>query len=135
VEITFRASTPWTLRERDEAALRLKHRLRAVSRRIERREAPRRIWNRHKGWLGKAVAVTALVAGVAYAGSLYTGWPVVVVLKHAASSPNCRAAYFVGLAPALRGEPGYWRDHDADQDGIACEWRPRPPQPLIMRVH
>jgi len=136
-EIAFRAPTPKTLRERDEEALRLKQRFRAVSRRIERRGAPRRIWNQHKGWLGKTVAVIALVASAAYAGSLYTGWPVVVVLKHAVSFPNCAAAYSVGLAPARRGQPGYWRSHDADQDGIACEWRPgiRPPMPLIIRVH
>jgi hypothetical protein len=125
------------LRERDEEALKLKHRFRAVSRGIERREAPRRIWNRHKGWLGMTAAVIAIIAGATYAWSLHTGWPVIVVLKHAASSPNCRAAYSVGLAPAGRGEPGYWRRHDADRDGIACEWRPgiRPPRPLIMRVH
>ncbi|WP_245451207.1 excalibur calcium-binding domain-containing protein [Borborobacter arsenicus] len=31
----------------------------------------------------------------------------------------------VGLAPALRGQPGYWRSNDADHDGIACEPWPR----------
>lgn len=46
-------------------------------------------------------------------------------LRHLASFPNCDAARAMGLAPALRGEPGYWSSHDADGDGIACElWPP-----------
>lgn len=47
--------------------------------------------------------------------------------RHLLASPNCSAARLVGVAPARRGEPGYWRDHDADHDGVACEpipaWR------------
>lgn len=47
--------------------------------------------------------------------------------RHLLASPNCSAARLVGVAPARRGEPGYWDDHDADQDGVACEpipaWR------------
>ncbi|MEX2034183.1 MAG: excalibur calcium-binding domain-containing protein, partial [Xanthobacteraceae bacterium] len=35
--------------------------------------------------------------------------------------PNCNAAHAVGLAPAYKGEPGYWAHNDADDDGIACE--------------
>jgi len=32
----------------------------------------------------------------------------------------------MGLAPARRGQPGYWQKNDADNDGIACEpWPPR----------
>jgi hypothetical protein len=118
-QVTFRGARPKTLRERDVEALELKPRLRAVSRRIERRKAPGRLWRRHK-----PAAAIALGAAGAYAGSLHTGWPVPVVLKHAASFPNCAAAWSMGQAPALRGEPGYWRSHDADRDGIACEWRP-----------
>ncbi|WP_349643612.1 excalibur calcium-binding domain-containing protein [Bradyrhizobium genosp. SA-3] len=38
-------------------------------------------------------------------------------LKHIASSPNCDFARLVGLAPARRGEPGYWGRHDRDGDG------------------
>ncbi|RUW71603.1 MAG: excalibur calcium-binding domain-containing protein [Mesorhizobium sp.] len=48
----------------------------------------------------------------------------VTALRHLAAFPNCTAARFVGLAPARRGQPGYWSTHDADRDGIACEpWR------------
>ena len=42
-------------------------------------------------------------------------------LKHIAAFPNCDAAREVGLAPSNRGEPGYWAEHDRDNDGIACE--------------
>ncbi|MDF0493124.1 excalibur calcium-binding domain-containing protein [Bradyrhizobium yuanmingense] len=49
-----------------------------------------------------------------------------ITLKHIASAPNCDFARLVGLAPARRGEPGYWQHHDRDGDGVACEpWRPR----------
>ena len=47
--------------------------------------------------------------------------------RHLLAAPNCSVARLVGLAPARRGEPGYWDDHDADHDGVACEpiptWR------------
>lgn len=42
-------------------------------------------------------------------------------VRHLASAPNCSAARAVGLAPARRGQPGYWPSHDADNDGTACE--------------
>ncbi|RUX00540.1 excalibur calcium-binding domain-containing protein [Mesorhizobium sp. M8A.F.Ca.ET.202.01.1.1] len=42
-------------------------------------------------------------------------------LRHLAAFPNCAAARAVGLAPARKGQPGYWPTHDADKDGIACE--------------
>ncbi|MEL6962892.1 MAG: excalibur calcium-binding domain-containing protein [Pseudomonadota bacterium] len=48
-------------------------------------------------------------------------WSVAITLKHIAAAPHCEAARTVGLAPAMRGEPGYYPRHDRDQDGIACE--------------
>jgi hypothetical protein len=48
-------------------------------------------------------------------------WPLTVTLKHLVAARNCDAARSVGLAPARRGEPGYWAKNDADNDGIACE--------------
>ena len=44
---------------------------------------------------------------------------------HLAAAPNCNAARSVGLAPARRGQPGYWLSHDRDRDGWACEPWPR----------
>jgi hypothetical protein len=48
-------------------------------------------------------------------------WPPVATLKHIAAFPNCDAARELGLAPARRGDPGYWDKHDRDMDGVACE--------------
>jgi hypothetical protein len=45
--------------------------------------------------------------------------------RHVAAARNCDAARAVGLAPALRGQPGYYPQHDRDNDGIACEPWPR----------
>lgn len=41
--------------------------------------------------------------------------------RHQYASHGCREAAEVGLAPAYRGEPGYWPQNDGDGDGIACE--------------
>jgi hypothetical protein len=48
-------------------------------------------------------------------------WPVGLTTKHIIAARNCDAARSVGLAPARRGEPGYWARNDRDKDGIACE--------------
>ena len=52
-------------------------------------------------------------------------WPADLTLWHIAAAPNCDAARSIGLAPAFRGQPGYYPSHDADNDGIACEVWPR----------
>lgn len=72
--------------------------------------------------------INALVAIVAFAIVLAvvwvlssSSWPVTTTLRHIASAPNCEFARLVGLAPAGRGEPGYWKHHDRDRDGVACE--------------
>jgi hypothetical protein len=52
-------------------------------------------------------------------------WPTSVTLRHIASFPNCAAARVFNLAPAHRGNPGYYSRHDADNDGVACEKWPR----------
>ena len=48
-------------------------------------------------------------------------FPPLETIRHLAAAPNCAAARSVGLAPARRGQPGYYPSHDADNDGIACE--------------
>lgn len=48
-------------------------------------------------------------------------WPVGLTMRHMLASPNCASARMAGLAPALKGAPGYYSRHDADGDGIACE--------------
>lgn len=72
----------------------------------------------------RAFLLLAATAGVLIAvGSfMATGsWPVDVKLRHLLAATNCSTARAVGLAPALRGEPGYYLHLDADGDGIACE--------------
>jgi len=73
------------------------------------------------------IAAWAGIIGFAVVWMLASSpWPVTTTLRHIASAPNCDFARLVGLAPARRGEPGYWERHDRDGDGIACEpWLPR----------
>ena len=74
----------------------------------------------------KVAALAAIVAFAVVWGLGSSPWPVMTTLRHIASAPNCGFARLVGLAPARRGEPGYWKRHDRDGDGIACEpWPPR----------
>jgi hypothetical protein len=74
-----------------------------------------------------SVAALTVIGGVALYWGLvmFSPWPPMMTLKHIASFPNCNAARAVGLAPAHKGEPGYWQSHDRDGDGIACEPWPR----------
>ena len=69
-----------------------------------------------------AIAIGALAYFVAKNSSQ---WSPGMALRHAAAAPNCAAARAVGLAPAFRGQPGYYPQHDRDHDGIACEPWPR----------
>jgi hypothetical protein len=80
----------------------------------------------HRLQAGIAVFAALAVAALAYpvVGNL-SRWPLTVALRHAAAAPNCTAARAVGLAPAYRGQPGYYPQHDRDRDGIACEPWPR----------
>ncbi|MFZ2030116.1 MAG: excalibur calcium-binding domain-containing protein [Vitreimonas sp.] len=44
--------------------------------------------------------------------------------RHLYAARGCAEAAEVGLAPARRGEPGYWPRWDGDHDGVSCElWR------------
>ena len=38
---------------------------------------------------------------------------------------NCKAVWEAGAAPLRRGDAGYTPKLDADNDGVACEVRPR----------
>lgn len=48
-------------------------------------------------------------------------WTESMSRRHRLAASSCAAARSVGLAPSYRGQPGYYRKHDADNDGIACE--------------
>jgi hypothetical protein len=87
---------------------------------------------RARGWLRRqrhrvgmaACAALALAALFYPAAENLSRWPLTVALRHVAAAPNCMAARAVGLAPAWRGQPGYYPQHDRDRDGIACEPSP-----------
>ena len=108
-------------RDAEQELRRLKRRFQAVSRRQERAMQLRRLY--HRGRLPALIAGGAVILVLGLVS--LQPWPWLTSLKHFASLPNCNAAHLVGLAPARRGEPGYWSRHDADGDGIACEPLPR----------
>lgn len=72
-------------------------------------------------WLRMALIGSALGGGAYLAIATWSPWPAPETIRHLLAAPNCAAARAVGLAPAYRGDPGYWSRHDADNDGIACE--------------
>jgi hypothetical protein len=81
---------------------------------------------RHRHQAGIAACAAVALAAFAYPVlQNLSRWPLTVALRHAAAAPNCMAARALGLAPAHRGQPGYYPQHDRDRDGIACEPRPR----------
>ncbi|WP_198137369.1 excalibur calcium-binding domain-containing protein [Roseibium aggregatum] len=107
----------------DEKALRLKDRFRAVSNKSFR---DRSSWDFSASVPLLVLAfLLAFLSFTYWALPFFSPWSRSVTLLHLASAPNCDAARSVGLAPANRGEPGYWSKHDADNDGIACEPWPR----------
>jgi hypothetical protein len=108
----YRTSDP------DAHAARLKRRFRSVSRRIEYR-------SRATMLARYAVMVAVCGAGAYLAMLALSPWPPLTTVRHLASIPNCATARLLDLAPARRGQPGYWPKHDADDDGIACEPIPR----------
>lgn len=100
---------------------RLEGRFRVAVRRHNRALRLHKIYS----WTGALALPTIGIAALCLELATSSSWPPPVMLKHLASAPNCAAARAVGLAPAHRGEPGYWSRHDRDQDGVACERGPR----------
>ena len=114
------APEPWRVPHGRDPETDLRHlnrRFQAVSRRLDRPIRLRRL----DRWT--SVVALSVIGGCAlyWALVLLSPWPPLASLKHAAAFPNCNAARAVGLAPAQKGEPGYWPGHDADNDGITCE--------------
>jgi len=71
------------------------------------------------------VGLLMALALALYAGATHKGWTFFETARHIAAFPDCNAARLVGLDRARPGQPGYYERHDADQDGIACEPKPR----------
>jgi len=100
---------------------RLQRRFRAVSHRFDRAIKLRRSYRLAKRSGLAAIGVVVIFVAVL----MLSPFPPIATLKHIAALPNCDAARAIGLAPAIRGAPGYWPSHDADEDGKACELWPR----------
>ncbi|RUM95330.1 excalibur calcium-binding domain-containing protein [Pseudaminobacter arsenicus] len=107
--------------DRETHLRKINRRFAGVSRRVDRRRERR--WYL-RNW--KLIAAVLAFAGIC-------GWSIAETdvrsvsggVRHVLAAPNCSMTRLVGLAPALRGQPGYWRSNDADHDGIACEPWPR----------
>ena len=116
---------PWHVapdRDPEKGLQLLRLRFQRVSRRWKRRIRLRRFGR----LVGFFLLWSALAIGLAWVMlKTLSPWPPTATIKHLLSFPNCAAARAVGLAPARKGQPGYWSGHDADNDGIACEPLPR----------
>jgi hypothetical protein len=95
---------------------RLQRRFRALSPKRRRKWLT---WDRF--WLAAACGLLFAATYAFASTSLDFGSPV-IALRHYAALGSCDAAASVGLAPARRGQPGYWSTNDRDKDGVACEW-------------
>ncbi|WP_299441788.1 excalibur calcium-binding domain-containing protein [uncultured Rhodospira sp.] len=110
-------NTPSDPDARERKARALRKRFERVSHRIERPARRRRLLLR----LSRiAIPVFLVLAGYLWM-SVLSPWPPWQTLRHIAAMPGCAYARSVDVAPADRGEPGYWPWLDADNDGIACE--------------
>jgi hypothetical protein len=92
-----------------------------------RRRKPRVM---RKAWRRPDVPIIPTLFAVAGLGCVVvmlamSPWPPDLTLRHWIAAPNCDAARLAGLAPANRGQPGYYVSHDADSDGVACEVWPQ----------
>lgn len=109
------------LRRRDRKAHRrlyeIRQRFARVSARMERPARQRRLIRQVALAAGVGAALGVAVAAVNH----FSPWSFWTVARHIAAAPNCNAARTVGLAPSTKGAPGYYRRHDADGDGVACE--------------
>ncbi|MFQ6553805.1 excalibur calcium-binding domain-containing protein [Aestuariibius insulae] len=48
-------------------------------------------------------------------------FPMQVTIAHLMSMSGCRMTQHLGLAPAVKGAPGYHARNDANGNGVACE--------------
>ncbi|QXQ07729.1 excalibur calcium-binding domain-containing protein [Sphingosinicellaceae bacterium] len=56
-----------------------------------------------------------------------------VAIRHLVAALGCGAASEVGLAPAHRGDPGYWSRLDPANDGVSCKSAALPSRVIVHR--
>lgn len=77
---------------------------------------------RETGRILKIAVIAGVVGACTGFGLIMLGYPDPVVgLQHFASAPSCAIAEKFGLENAKYGQPGYWKHHDTDRDGVSCE--------------
>jgi Excalibur calcium-binding domain len=120
--------TPWKLDKRgydpDDRADELRRRFERVSRKSIRGRKGRNL----EPWIAGG-ALICIVAVVIHGVARANDWTYEQSIRHILAAPNCNAARMVGLAPAMRDQPGYYLKHDRDRDGVACEPYPRDNSP------
>ena len=62
-----------------------------------------------------------LLSSTIISGAEPSSYSVSLEQRHLYAARGCKEAEEVGLAPARRGEPGYWPQWDGDHDGVSCE--------------
>lgn len=105
------------MNDEEQSTENLRKVLRSINQRHERRKLIRRIFLQHKLYI-YVFLISALGSFIIMMSS---PWPATVTVRHIGSFPSCSYARFFHLAPAEKGEPGYYARHDADGDGVACE--------------
>ena len=69
----------------------------------------------------KLISMIVLIGLCLYLGlTQFSPWNLPTTLRHLAAGGGCDIARTVHLAPARRGEPGYWPYLDPNHKGIAC---------------
>jgi hypothetical protein len=105
-------------RERDpekETRL-LKRRFSKITRGFERAQSLRRLYRASVF----PVLLIVIIGGFGAAILLRSPWPPLATVRHAVAFAGCSAANWVGLAPAVKGNPGYWRRLDRNGTGWSC---------------
>jgi hypothetical protein len=69
----------------------------------------------------KVISTVILIVLCLYLGlTQFSPWNLPMTLRHLAAGGGCDIAHAVHLAPAYRGQPGYWSYLDPLHKGIAC---------------
>lgn len=111
-------------RDPDLRLKRIQYRFQVIRDHADRTARSRRLSRR----IVTSVLYVLLIAGAVLLALQLSPWPVETTIRHIVAHTNCKTAHAMGLAPARRGEPGYWSKLDRDNDGVACEryWRDNP---------
>src|SRR5690606_28835395 len=101
----------------DAALKTLQGRFRSLNKKYDRKQSVRTVARSH----GRKLIFGCLCTCVLIIYFYKSPWDFKTTWRHLAAMPNCSFARGVGLSDIKVGEPGYYKRHDRDGDGIACE--------------